>query len=184
MKVQRENGHGSSLHHPFRARFYTGLFLFILAFIGLVITDVHHNGGFSYWRYVVPLFAISGLFLSWYLRHKNQSHSVAFIWHELLHWAGLLLAVYLVSELLRVGLLSRFAASLVILTMLALALFLAGIYIELTFLVLGLVIGGFVVVIAFLTEYLYVVSIPLVIIGIALLFFLARKKKKHAEIDE
>ncbi len=182
--MQRETKPSSSLQHPFRARFYTGLFLFFLAFIGLVITDLHHNGGFSYWRYIIPVFAIVGVFLSWYLRHNNQSHSVAFIWHELLHWAGLLIAVYLISELLRIGLLSRFAASLVILTMLSLGLFLAGIYIEITFLVLGLVIGCFVVIIAFLAEYLYVVSIPLVIIGIILLFFLARKKKTPHHYEE
>ncbi len=168
-----------SPHHPFRARFYSGLILFILAFLGLIITDLHHDGGFSYWRYVVPIFALDGLFLSWYLRHNKESYSVAFIWHELLHWAGLLCSVFLVSELLRVGLLSRFAASLVVITLLSLALFLAGIYIEYTFLILGIIMGGFVVVIAFLAEYFYALSIPLVIIGIALLFLFSHKRKKH-----
>ena len=61
----------SSVNHPFRARFYAGLILFILAFVGLVITDVKHEGGFTYWKYVIPLFALIGLLLSWYLRHKK-----------------------------------------------------------------------------------------------------------------
>ena len=184
MKTHGETKSRYAPHHPFRARFYSGLILFILAFVGLIITDVHRSGGFSYWRYVVPIFALIGLFLSWYLRHNDQSYSVALIWHELLHWAGLLFSVYLVSELLRIGLLSRFAASLMVLTLLALALFLAGLYIEFTFLLLGLVMGCFVIIMAFLAEYLYVVSIPLVIIGIALLFFLSHKKKKHVHEEE
>ncbi len=175
---EQEGAHRAP-HHSFRARFYSGLFLFFLSFVGVILTEVYHDGGFTYWRYVIPIFALVGLFLSWYLRHKKESYSIALIWHELLHWAGLLFSVYLVAELLHIGILSRFAASLVLLTMLALTLFLAGIYIEYTFGILGLVMGGFVITLAFLAEYFYLILIPLLLLGIALLFFLSRKKKRR-----
>lgn len=168
-----------SHQQTFRARFYSGLILFILAFVGFLVTALYHGGGFSYWRYVVPIYALVGLFLSWYLRHTDESYSVALIWHELLHWAGLLFSVYLVSELVHIGLFSQFVGSLVVLTLLALTLFLAGVYIEYTFLILGFVMGGFVITLAFLSEHLYSVSIPLLLLGIALLYVLSQKTRKR-----
>src|SRR3972149_3450015 len=163
-------------HHPFKARFFTGLFMILLAFIGLIVTEVKKDGGLDYWIVVSVLYVFSSLFLSWYLRHKEESHAVALIWHEIFHWFGLLLSVYLVTELVRIGMLNRFAASLVVVTLLGLSTFLAGVYIEKTFLLIGLLMGGIVVLIAFLTEYIYFFSIPLALVLIGLLFFFSRRR--------
>lgn len=60
--------------------------------------------------------------------------SATTIWHELVQWFGLALAVYLVSIFVNIGLIGRFEAGLVVLTMLALNTFITGIYVESTFL--------------------------------------------------
>jgi hypothetical protein len=51
------------------------------------------------------------------------------------------------------------------LTLMALGIFLAGIYIETTFLFVGIALGVFAAVVAFIDEYLYAITIPLLLIA-------------------
>jgi hypothetical protein len=99
------------------------------------------------------------------------------IWHEVLHWGGLLVAVYVVSLLISIGLMSRFLAGLQVLSLLALATFLA-IYIEPTFILTGIVLGLFVVAIAFIKEYMFGILLLGIAIAAVLTFWVSRRKHK------
>ena len=101
------------------------------------------------------------LWLSWYLRLKKFSISPVTLGHELLHWIGLIATVFLVSRFVELGVFSRFLAGIVVLTLTAQAVFLAGIYIEKTFLFIGIVLGIFAWIVAFAVEYLYLwIALP------------------------
>ena len=101
------------------------------------------------------------------------------LWHECVHWLGLVLAVYLISVFVKIGLMGRFEAGLVVLVLLALTTFIAGIYLEPTFFVIGIFLGLFALTAALLAEYLYVIMIPLTLGGVILLGWLARKRKRR-----
>ncbi len=106
------------------------------------------------------------------------------VWHEVLHWAGLTLGVFLISRFVSIGLMGRFEAGLVVLSMLALTTFLAGIYIEVSFIFIGILLGFCAYSIAFLDQYLYAIMLPLLALGAIAIFFLVyRKKKKHENED-
>ena len=77
------------------------------------------------------------------------------VWQELLHWAGLMLAICLISYVVHIGLQNRFEASIEVLILLALTTYLAGVYIEVSFIPIGILLGGFAAGIAFFDEYLY-----------------------------
>ena len=147
-----------------------------LSFIGLVVSDIRQNGAWNYWRVMVPIFAVLCLFLSWYLRHKQKIISPTTIWHELLQWFGLALAVYLVSIFVNIGLIGRFEAGLIVLTMLGLNTFITGIYIESTFFVIGILLGLFAAGAALLAAYIYTIMLPITIGVAVLLVWLARKR--------
>lgn len=157
--------------HPWQARLIVAIIMLILAFLGMVVTDIRTTGGFDYWKWIVPVYALLALWLSWYSRRQNKDIlSPTTLWHELLHWIGLGLSVFLVSFFVDLGSLSRFNAGLVNLTLLALTVYLAGIYIESTFLFIGLIIGLFAMLAAFLVQYLYAISIPLLMGSILIIF--------------
>lgn len=165
--------------HPWIARLGVGLFMLILAFIGLIITDVRSKGGWNYWRWIVPIYAIVALWLSWYLRRRKHSLSPVTLWHELLHWIGLIVAVFLISFFVSEGLIGRFQAALAMLTLIALGVFLAGIYIETTFLFVGIFLGVFSLAIALIYEYLYAIAIPILLLtGVVMGWILWRQHKK------
>lgn len=157
--------------------------MLVLAFIGLIITDIRDDGGWDYWLFVVPFYAVLALCLSWFLRLRKQSHAVAYVWHEILHWLGVMLSIYLVFQLVQIGLLNRFAASLQVVTLLALGVFIAGVYIEISFLIVGLLLGCGVIAVALFAEYLYTIAAILVVISAILLYFLSRRQKKRDIFD-
>lgn len=163
-------------HHHWKMRLVVGLIMLILSFIGLIVSDIRQNGAWTFWRVMVPVFAVLCLFLSWYLRRKQHVVSPTTIWHELVQWLGLALAVYLTSVYVNIGLMGRFEAGLVVLTLLSLNIFITGIYVEATFFVIGILLGIFALGAALLAEYIYTIMLPITIGVAVLLVWIARKR--------
>ena len=167
--------------HPWQARLGVGVTMLLLAFFGVVVTDVASGDSFDFWKWVAPIYAILSLWLSWYTRKASKIDRLALLGHEALHWVGLILAVLLISWFVHLGNLSRFNAGLVNLTLLALTVFLAGVYTEKTFLLIGMILGIFAFFSAFIVQYLWAILIPVLIGGIAvitLIVWLGHKKSK------
>lgn len=169
--------------HPWIARFSVGIMMLILAFIGVIVTDVVSTGGWDYWKWTVPIYAIMALWLSWYERRKKETVSPITLWHEALHWVGLFGAFALLEVYVHMGLLSRFLASLVALTTLSLTVFTIGIYVEWSFILIGIVLGLFALIVAAFVKFLYVFTIPaLVLSAVGLWFVLWHKQKKSEKL--
>ncbi len=158
--------------HPWGARLAVGIAMLLLAFLGIVVTNIVSSGGWAYWRAIVPVFAAIALWLSWYERRTQDAIKPITLWHELLHWIGLFLVIFLIEIYINTGLLSRTLASLFALTVLALTVFTIGVYIEPTFILIGIILGSFAAVVAVTIEYLYAFTIPALVIGIGIIGFM------------
>ena len=172
----------NDVHHPaWKPRFIVGIAMLFLALLGLVFTDLKMDGAWIYWRLMTPVYALMSIGLSMYL-HKMKLRAAAWtIWHEILHWLGLVLSVYVVSLLVSMGFISRYLAGVEVILLLALTTFLAGVYIESAFLVIGVLLGLLVAGIGFLNQYLYSILLPAVMIAFFVIFFIVRRKKKHPQ---
>lgn len=153
------------------ARLIVLIAMLLLAFAGVVFTDVNQSGAFHYWQWIAVIYAVMALALSWYERRDPSVLRPTTLIHELFHWIGANAAVYLVSLFVSLGIISRFEAALLILTVLSLAVYLAGIYIEISFVIIGIVLGLFAVIVAFTVEYLYAIAFPILFIASAVLFW-------------
>ncbi len=175
----------SEIKHPWKARLSVGIIMLLLAFLGMVVTDVRSKGGWDYWKWAVPVYAILALWLSWYMRKQRQVITPITLGHEVLHWLGVIAAVFAVSFFVHLGIISRFIAGIFDLTLLSLGIFIAGIYIESTFLWIGIVLGLFSCLSAMVVQYLYAILIPLMVGGVAVLGIILwishRKMKKDQE---
>lgn len=167
--------------HPWWARLTVGIVMLILAFIGVIVTDVVSTGGWNYWKWIVPIYAILALWLSWYERRKKETVSPITLWHELLHWIALFGAVIILEVYVRMGFLSRFLASLVALTTLSLTVFTLGIYVEWTFMVIGIALALFALVVALFIKFIYVFTIPLLILAVVVLWALHHHFHKKSQ---
>ncbi len=158
--------------HPWMARLIVAIIMLVLAFTGIILTDLRAAGGWEYWKWIVPINAVLALWLSWYERRKKETLSPITIWHEVLHWLGLFGVIVLLEVYVHMGLLSRFLASLIALTFLSLTVFTIGIYVEWSFILIGIILAIFAFVVAIAIKFLYAFTIPALLIGIALTAFL------------
>jgi len=163
-------------HHHLRVKLIIGLIILGLAFIGLTLSHIRPNYGWIYWNLTIPIFALLCLFLSWYLRHKSCILPHKTIWHEIVQWVGLSLAVGLIFTFVHLDWMKRFEAGWIILTLLSLNIFITGIYVELTFLIIGIVLGLFTLGAALLIQHLYTIMLPITIVMVILLVWVAKKR--------
>ncbi len=168
-----------------KLRFVVGIIMISLAVIGMIFTDMKSDGAWVYWRIMTPFYAALCIGLSIYLRKKEIKKTALTIWHEIFHWLGLLLAVFLVNALVQMGLVSRLQAGIEVLLLLALATFLAGVYTEPTFIVVGIALGLVVLFVAFLSNFLYFILVPVILVGVVSLYWISRRNKtKEKEFYE
>jgi len=176
--MKQEKTHNPS--HPWIARLIVGGLMILLSFVGLVVSDLYTNGAWYYWRIIGPFFALMCVWLSWYLRKKEHSVSLVKIWHEILHWVALVAAVLLISGYVSMGIIGRFQAGLIVLTILAVTTFIAGIYIEKSYLAIGSAMGLIAAGGAFMQEHLYTTILPTVIVLLGAIWgFIYWQKKRH-----
>jgi MFS family permease len=169
-------------HHPWRVRFIVGISMFVLVFIGMIFTDVKKDEAWVFWRIISVIFALLSLGMSFYLRHHKWKDSVVTIWHELLHWLGLILSVFIVSIIVELGIMGRFEASLQVLILLSLATYLAGVYIEPTFLFIGVLLGLFAIGLTMASLYMFTIMIPVAAIAFFAFMYFIRKKSHQSKL--
>jgi hypothetical protein len=103
--------------------------LIVLSIIGIGITDFSPVDSYKYWVAMLPIFCGACLILEWSRVRGKGFKWTTILKTQLLQWAGLLVAVRLVFEMLHKGRLDNENTGLVILLLLALSVFLAGIHI-------------------------------------------------------
>ncbi|GEM_PF-823551 len=171
---------------PLRLRLIIALAMLVLGFVGVIVTDVSKNGAWNYWRFLAVVYGVLSLCLSWHLRRKKWKTTLVTLWHEFAHWAGLIGAIFVSSYFVQAGLVGRFEASIMTLLLLALATFLAGIYIESTLLAIGAILGLFALGIAFIDAYFYNILLPFALLTIVVyvVFIRHAHKKMQKSIPE
>jgi hypothetical protein len=139
--------------------------LIVLSVVGIGITDFSPSASYKYWVAMVPLFCGACLILEWSRVRGKGFKWTTLLRTQLLHWAGLLVAVRLVFEMLHKGRLDNENTGLVILLLLALGTFIAGIHLGWRLCLVGGFLGAALVAATYLEEYVWV----LLIIGLAVL---------------
>ncbi len=166
-----------------KARLVVSTILLVVSLVGIIITCMGRTGSggssFSrwYWTCSVVVFAVLSLWMSRIDRPKPRKITGVAIWHGVLHWLALLIIIFHVHLLVYAGIADNITAGLVILLLLALTTFLAGLYYDSIF----ALIGGLLFILAVLATLLYqyillVAIIALVIIAVVIYWMYHRKK--------
>ncbi len=166
----------SSSTHPWKWRLVVGILMFLMAFVGVFLTSIKQESAWEYWRFLSCFFAVISLGLSAYLKKYNWKDSLVTIWHEIFHWFGLIFSIAILSNMVHLGVLSSFAASLQAVVLVSLATFLAGVYIEKTFLFIGGLMGCFALLLSYISIYSYLFAIPVVLVFLFGFYWFIRTK--------
>jgi len=115
--------------------------LALVSLIGFALTRFSGERSFRYWLYVSPLFAAASITMGW-ARARRDGDSVAEILKtQILHWAVLPVAVFIIYRLQISGRLDRQDAGLVTLLAIALTTLLAGVHFDWRLALLGSALG-------------------------------------------
>jgi hypothetical protein len=152
--------------------------LLLLSMGGTAIADFSSRAGLNYWLAMVPIFAAASITVGW-RRARARGQSVAGLLRgQVLHWATLALAVYLVYMLQQTGRLNRDDAGLVTLLALALTTVLAGVHFDWRLLVLGALLALVAVCTAFVEEFFWMLLVPTLLLGAGMLYWQRRSGEK------
>ena len=130
--------------------------LMALAVIGVAITYLYPAKSYRYWLAMVPIFGTGCLSLEWSRLRNRGKGFWDIITDQLTHWCGVLVSVYLVDLLFNAQQLNNQNVGLVILLVLALATFLAGIQLGWRLYLLGGFLWLVLLTAAYLTGYLWI----------------------------
>jgi len=167
-------------HKRWKARLFVCITMLALAFVGLIIMDLHTKAYWLYSRIMAGLYAILSLWLFWYLHRGEHKIHGSTIWHQMLHWLGLLLAVYLTSIFVSTGIMGTTQAGLVTLTLLALTIFLAGVYTDTSFMLIGITLAVFAAGAALVEAYLSALMIPVILVAALVIYIMLHREKHHS----
>lgn len=142
--------------HPFGLEQGIFILLVILALLGIVVTDFSPHDGYGYWLFMVFIFGLLSIFVSW-LQAKNTDNDFGEIVKDQgLHWLHTLIVVGAASLLNKSGQLSEISAILVILLILALATMLDGVRIGWQFSLLGFYLAACSLIVAFFEQFILI----------------------------
>jgi len=151
--------------------------LLALSFIGVAYTDIAGERSLNFWLWMIPIFALASIILEWSRYTRGKIDGFHFIRQQVLHWTAVFIAIKLIFILIHIGRLPNNAAAFVLMTIMSLSTFLAGIYTGWRFIVLGVFIALATIFAAYLEAYVWIL-IPIAILIIVVGLFIAWREFK------
>jgi hypothetical protein len=159
--------------------------MLLLALFGVAYTNFARQAMTGYWIALAPLFGFICVAARWRAVEGSQSH-MRLIGTQAIHWAAVVVAMYLVFVADVKQMMSDFASSLMVLTVLALGTFTAGTHIaSWRICLVGIVLGLGVPAIAWFEERtLLLLLLAIVLLAVVAVFVVLehRRDKKAASL--
>ncbi len=167
-----------------KARLVVSSIMLILAFISLFIIETHR----VYWIFTYVMAGVDALlaiWLVWYVRRNDAASFPGNLWHMILHWLGLVAALYILAVFVDRGAVSQPEAAWFALILLSLTLYLAGIYTDTTFMLIGVTLAILAVGSLLIKAYLWLIMVPiLIIVALIILVMVTRDRRKNSVDSE
>jgi hypothetical protein len=159
----------------------TLLVLLGLSYTGITITNISPAGSHRFWLAMVPVFFIASLITEWKHVRTGKYPWKMVLWNHSLQWLAVLAAVQMVFVMQQIGRLNNETTGLMLLLVLALSTFVAGIRLGWLFRLIGLFLGISLLVLVYIELYLWVLAVLAVLILVIHHFFVryVRTKYRH-----
>jgi len=156
--------------------------MLVLAIFGVAYTNIARQAMTGYWMSLAPLFGLICVVVRWQTVEGSQAH-FRLIASQALHWAAVIFAMYLVFVADVKQMMSEIASSLMVLIVLALGTFTAGIHIAAwRVCVVGIVLGLGVPVIAWFEESaVLVLLLTFAVLAVIVVFFVLDHLRRAKE---
>jgi ABC-type multidrug transport system fused ATPase/permease subunit len=156
------------------------IFMVVWAVGGLAYTDVNPTRSVGFWQLTTVLFAIIAII---HVVRSDAPNRTVLTLKQLAHWGAFLAAMALLHSHYVTDLVTGDPLGVVTLVLLALAVFLDGVYVDWRFCVVGMVLAVGVVMVAWLDDWaLGLFLVALVITALAVLYLLRHFSTKQEHV--
>jgi hypothetical protein len=160
------------------------LILILLAVIAVAYTDIAPARSTWYWEAMAPIFGIFCVISEWFRAKERGMGRMELIRTQLLHWGAFLVLIWLVFlPVVQQNLNSDITGN-ILLIILALSTFLAGVYLNWRLCVVGILLGFGVIVTSMLEQSVFMILIIAVGIAIISIFWRRSKFRQHQQAIE
>ncbi len=159
-----------------RLRCIVAIVMLIIAFIGMVLVRTSGHSGkipMYYWLGSTPIYLILTLILR---RSDSERPQHYVIFKSIFHWLAILLTLGMIHFYVQSGIMGSFEASLVEMNIVALGIFLVGVYLDSTCMLIGIMMAILALAISWASQFIVPMMIGTGII-FAILVFAASKAK-------
>jgi hypothetical protein len=139
----------------------------VVVLVGFALVDFYETWVAAYWSIAAPAGFLASAVLGWRHGRRTGQVTAAVGQRYLLHWGGMLVAIFLAVLMPVAGVLPPGALGPAILLILALGYFEAGVHLDRAFLWVGLLMGGGYVFVVFVAAYAWTVVGLVVAIGLS-----------------
>lgn len=129
--------------------------MLFLSLAGMVVTDFSRHDGYGYWLFMVLVFGLLSIFVSWLQSKRGAIDFGDIVKQQATHWLLTLLVVVCAYLVQKSGQLTEDNASLMILLLLAMATMLDGQRIGWQFILIGLYLAGSAIIIAYVEAFFW-----------------------------
>ena len=141
--------------------------LLFFSIVGVGITDASVTMSHWYWTAMVPVFFSACLYIEWQVTKKTNVSPRSVVIKQIQHWLGLLAGIYLTFFLHRMGSLNNEITGLILLLIIALTTYLAGVTMGWMFRLLGIFLGLSLFLVAYVENYIWIIIMLSVMVLIA-----------------
>jgi hypothetical protein len=151
--------------------------LLFLSILGVAITDASERMSHWYWLAMVPVFFGACLYLEWQTSLESGVPAKTILLKQIQHWLGLLVGILLTFFLREIGSLDNQTTGLILLLLLALTTFLAGVTMGWLFRLMGIFLALCLILVVYMEHYLGL------IIGISVLMLILYRFLVRPQMD-
>ena len=165
----------------FRVRLFATYFMLILIFIAMSLLGFQHRSIWFFSQIVGVVFGITCIGLHWYLYRNITKTKPTSVWHQLLHWIGLWVMLYMISILITTGFITSIQAGIFNLMLIALSVFIAGVYTDPSLLIVGIATATTTTYSTISPSHIFFKITPIILIAAILIFLLLYQQRHRAK---
>ena len=164
-----------------KARLLVTYIMLTFGFSAFLILNFNHRSLWFFSQIVAGVFGLTSIGLHWYIRRSDHIVSTSSVWHQVLHWIGLGMMIYIISIFISTGFITSTQAGVLCLAMLSLSVFIAGVYTDPALLLVGITLAIYTASSTLFPNHLVLKLIPVTLIAAFCLFLLIHQQRRHAE---
>lgn len=141
--------------------------LLTLALIGMGVASSDGRQGRTTWLAITAGYAIVGILLGWHRSRETKEHVALLVVRSVVHWSGLLITLLVLFGIERLEFIPREDVADVMLLLLGMASFFAGVHLHWLYFVAAAFLGVMAYVDAYFTENIWIIGCMLAVFSVA-----------------